>query len=421
MALRVRNSADPVAGIAVHGALASCDAARLLVNELGRYCNGRILGRSVLVAGYRGAGKSTLVDNAIGQLTSRSRQGLEPNLRPLPVQLLGPNVFDGQQLPPRATAAMRAAHQDQMRQRILHMVVLGLYAALSREVVRCLRDRALRGGNAPDPALSELAAEVEISLPEGPTPAHLRDFWRRAGALESGLLFPGRPPSGRGMRELAAMSGVGYAYQRVSGKVSAVNSASSTSKDELASGVGWDLRLAELAKPLAALGAGAAATAFSAAEGPALALGLGLTTALATGAVFRYSSSASLKDEEVRDLTYMPDTSADTLDQVLPDLLLRLKAAGLAPVIVVDELDKVDNLWDGHRLPALLDHFKKLFAERVFSCLLVNRDFIETLHAREAGDRYGRDFSYFTHRCFVSYEPAELHAYLGKVLEPVHG
>ena len=93
MALRVRSSADPMAGIAVGGVLASCDAARLLVNELGRYCNSRILGRSVLVAGYRGAGKSTLVDNAIGQLTSRSRQGLEPNLRPLPVQLLGPNVF----------------------------------------------------------------------------------------------------------------------------------------------------------------------------------------------------------------------------------------------------------------------------------------------------------------------------------------
>ena len=421
MALRVRTPIDPMAGDAVSGELASCDAARLRVNELGRYCNRRIDGRSVLVAGYRGAGKTTLVEAAIRELTRRSRQGPEPHLRPLRVQLLGPNIFDGQQLPPRATTAMRAAHQEQMRQRILHMVVWGLYAALSREVVRCLRDRALRGGNAPDPALTELAAEVEISLPEGPTPAHLRDFWRRAGALESGLLFPGRTASGRGMRELAAMSGVGYAYQRISGKVSAMSGASSASKEEQTSGIGWELRLAELVKPLAALGAGAAATAFSAAEGPELALGLGLLTALATSAVFRFSTSATLKDEEVRDLTYLPDTSADTLDRVLPELLLRLKAAGLAPVIVVDELDKVDHLWEGHHLPALLDHFKKLFAETVFTCLLVNRDFIETLRNREAEDRYSRDFSYFTHRCFVSYEPADLHDYLGKVLEPVHG
>lgn len=437
MAIRIRTDVKPLAG---------CDASRLLRNELERYCDDQLHGRSVLVSGLRGAGKTTMVEAAIDALWQQSHQGLTPSRRPLRVMLLGPDIISkpkpAKKPPPwppnwsvsvevsadtvdgAAKSEPKPDDDERLRQRLLERVVLGLHAALSREVVRGFRQRAsgqpsgqlhgqarhqLREAN-------ELAAALEIDLPEGSSPARLREFWRLAGALDNGVLFPHRNQADRGMHELAAVSGICYAYQRVSGDVHQRSEEVTAESQTTESAAGWGLDATEALKPLAALGAGTA-VAVSTANGSVLKTVLvGLLSTLVAGAFLRWSSKDVRKRDDNKDFTFLPDTKAETLDRVLPSLVQRLKDAGLAPVIVIDELDKVDDLW-ADRVTDLLDHMKKLFAERVFTCLLVNRNYVETLREKEATDPYSRSFSYFSHRTFVSYEPAELHQWLSDLLE----
>ena len=418
MALILIDQQQPLTDVGSHGRrassnsiLAGCDAGELLFNELVRYCGRRVDGRSVLLAGLRGAGKTTLVTSAIQVVAQKAADGAELPMRPLPVVLLGPNVF--------ADAGTFRTHVDdeKTRGRVLEQVVLGLYAALSREIVSGFRQiaRPAVPGSLESQAGVELAAALEIRLPEGPSPSELREFWRLAGALECGVLYRDNHRPGQGLLELAAVSGLGYAYQRVSGTFteSSQLTTSTSSSDERASG--WNVELADAVKPLAALGTGAAVASAATPHGLGVALAGGVLAALAAGAFFRFNSARARKEEDKRDYTFLPDTRPETLDRVLPALIQRLKNAGLAPVIIFDELDKVDDLWVRH--DALLKSMKKLFAETVFTCSLVNRNFLESLRDAQVDDHYGRNFSYFSHRAYVSYEPRAMHDYLDQLIE----
>ncbi|MEP6502919.1 MAG: hypothetical protein ABJD97_06300 [Betaproteobacteria bacterium] len=418
MALILIDQQQPLADVGRYGRrassgsiLAGCGAGELLFNELVRYCGRRVDGRSILLAGLRGAGKTTLVTSAIQNVANQSADGNRLPMRPLPVVLLGPNLF-------LDAGAFRTREDDEKtRGRVLEQVVLGLYAALSRELVQGFREivRPAAPGAPESQQGLELATALEIRLPEGPSPSEMREFWRCAGALESGVLFRNHHRQGQGMLELAAISGMGYAYQRVSGTFteSSQSVTSTSTADERASG--WDMRLAEAVKPIASLASGAAVATAAAPHGLPMALAGGAIAALAAGAFFRFSTTRVRKEEDKRDYTFLPDTRPETLDRVLPALIQRLKNAGLAPVIVFDELDKVDDLWARH--DSLLKNMKKLFAETVFTCSLVNRNFIESLRDAQVDDRYGRNFSYFSHRAYVSYEPRAMHDYLDQLIE----
>lgn len=418
MALRFRVPVDPAAEDSRPSELASCSASRLLQQELHRYCDGELAGRSFLVAGLRGAGKTWLVEGVIDELSRRSRRGHVPRMRPLRVPLNGPQIFEvlkdrPEDAPPEG---LHRWQQNHLFQHVLEKVVLGLHTALSKEFVRCFRAAADRLG---DPRLHELAATLEITLPEGPSPAAMREFWRQLDALEGGMLFTDREAFGQGMRELAALSGLGYAYKRVAGELRAnLSEHSSSTQTTSTSAKAWETRLADTVKPATSVLAGAAVTAGAASTDLAQAVLLGLATSTVAALVLGFVGERSTRDEESRDFTFLPNTEAVTLDRVLPELIDRLKAAGLAPVIVVDELDKVEHLWNKLESYKLLDHFKKLFAERVFTCLLANRSFLETLQMKEAARPYDVFHSYFTHRTYVSFEPAELHEYLEHLLEP---
>jgi Flp pilus assembly CpaF family ATPase len=58
--------------------LIESDAYRHLVHELRRYCSREIAGRSFLIAGHRGAGKTTLVSSALEALLRREHDPLSP-------------------------------------------------------------------------------------------------------------------------------------------------------------------------------------------------------------------------------------------------------------------------------------------------------------------------------------------------------
>ncbi|HKV09022.1 MAG TPA: hypothetical protein VJ725_12840, partial [Thermoanaerobaculia bacterium] len=122
----------------------------------------------------------------------------------------------------------------------------------------------------------------------------------------------------------------------------------------------------------------------------------------------------SLDRSMSREMTFLYDLSVATLDRALPILIERLLAAGLAPVFVVDELDKVDQL--SQRIVKMVHYLKKLVAERAFFCFLTDRSYFEEMTQRGASRPYPVEYTYFTHRLFVTYQPRDFHAYLDELL-----
>src|ERR1051326_7867727 len=99
MPIQVRETADPLsrlvseAGSQSAVAVAQSEASRILRQELVRYCSGQLRGRSFLIAGHRGAGKTTMVADALGRIP-REDPGGRLLMRPLPVFLHGPGLFE---------------------------------------------------------------------------------------------------------------------------------------------------------------------------------------------------------------------------------------------------------------------------------------------------------------------------------------
>ena len=470
MALRIEPNAEPFSACALPtvtpGAqrrdpkLAGTQASRLLKHELERYCRGEIRGlrRSFLVAGHRGSGKTMMVDKALLDCQRLALDG-KALMKPLPVYLQGPTLLEqnGKKpvpapTPPRSAALavevnmaggdtpappVKLADEDELMHRVLIHVVLCLHQAASKEFVAGFNELASRGSA----DLQETAAQFQIELTEAPPPSRLREYWALADRLVAGVLFDPHPAyPQQGLHELVALTGVTHVHQRVSGDLKEKEDRRSGRSKTIESSAGVEAKSADILKPLTALFCGAAVAGASAASGSLLAaLPLGVATALLAGLVFRVSATSTQRRERIVDRTFIPDLSIKTLHRVLPALIERLQAARLAPVFIVDELDKVDDL--GERIYPLIRNLKKLFAESSFTCLLVDRGFYENLHIREemeqayrtpgdsdagrdgtgAGRKaaHGRNFSYFSHRVFVSFQPADLHHYLKEMLTPV--
>lgn len=415
MAILYRTRAEPFALRAqqdgdVQPLLARSHAGLVLESEMRRYCGGLVRGRSFLISGHRGSGKTTMVDNAVLTLQREAADGLV-NLKPLPVYLQGPTLFGPDVKPDRhsrrppgaplvnvtvaGAAAAASAKDDEDASEmnvVLIQVVQALHLAVSREYCESLHRRAKSQlGKRPAAAgadMVELAARFQIELTEAPPPARLQEFWRQADLLDDGLLFGPGHKRGRqqGMRELVALVGVNHVHQRISGKLNEKDERASGGSKTTETSVATESKWGELAKPLSAVFAG---TAVAATGGSTGSLGwaavLGLLTALGALFVFRASSVTKASHERKLDRTFVPDLTIKTLHRVMPELFDRLARAGLAPVFIVDELDKVDNL-DVKIYPLILS-LKKLFTELSLTCLLVDRGFYERLHLREQQEK----------------------------------
>src|SRR5258705_5485421 len=92
--LRALDASSPTAGHI------ESESLKRVVYELLRYCRGEIDGISVLVAGQRGAGKTTLVKLAIQEVMRQSVW-----LMPVPLMLHGPTIIDPAAVPKKPDAA----------------------------------------------------------------------------------------------------------------------------------------------------------------------------------------------------------------------------------------------------------------------------------------------------------------------------
>jgi hypothetical protein len=472
---------------------ASSNASRILKHELRRYCDGHIQGRSFLIAGHRGAGKTTMVSDVLTNVIKLS-QSRDVALRPLPVMLHGPSLFQALPSDVRAAADKQAVKAgssatspasgpapastpapatappaplapppggapastpaaapakpldeeskvELQAELALKQIILGLHRAVAREYAAAYRRVLLpeQGVWASTVELSErgeLAAQFELELMEDPPASRLRELWEHVGALEEGILFPkGRPAdlqqarhaqetftptlrvADQGTRELVALNGICNAHQRISGDLSNVANEKDTQGQTSEKTTGVEPKLADALKPVTTV-LSAAIVAGGSMAGQLVtwpgALVLGVLAAVASSLVWKRSVTFSGKRERIVDTKFIPDLTVRTLDRVLPTLLERLRTAGLAPVFVIDELDKVDGLSD--RIMAMVHYLKKLVAESVFTCFLTDRGYMEFLRLAERQKAYGVAYSYFSHPLLIAHEPGDLDAYLDEML-----
>ena len=423
------------------------DAYRQLVHELRRYCNREVSGRSFLIAGHRGSGKTTLMGSAFDALIreyseSRRDDNTTPRraiLRPLPVLLQGPTLLPSseKELPLNMDGTGEAGRHLSEMENVLVQITLGLHRAVSREIVDACRKHVARRSPSPHlrrEEMRELAMHLQIELDDYTGKARLREIWRRCGALRSGVLYAhddflirhdelreqqprmfGLPPD-QGLRELVGVATVCDAYRRISGKISRKDATSSNVSGKTETTTEVDAKGKELAGPLIAALTGAAVGSGAAAANVAtpVAVLAGVLTALAgmiAGKVsvsHKRERSASLED------LFIPDLSVATLDRILPVLLERLREAGLAPVFVIDELDKVEGL--SVRILEMIRRLKKMVAENAFFCFLADRSYFEEMRQRSTKTAYSIEHTYFTHQLFVSFRHADVRRYLEQVL-----
>ena len=440
MAIQILDSADPLSDASLRSDSdsgvrnAQSAAGRVLRLELTRYCRGEVNGRSFLVAGHRGAGKTTMVADALDKVLRRSRLPDEHLLRPLPIFLHGPSLFEAElgdaqgagAAPGRRRAAAEPSESQKMalQARVaLQQIILGIHRAVVREFAHGYRQRLVEGevnaARAPTQRAleAELAAQFEIELAEDPSAQRLYEFWEMAGAVQAGVLFDAPPRPDQGARELVALNGMCNAHQRISGEMSGVDKTARSDDEALERSAGGELRGADLARPLASVLAGAAVAGGAAAGSHHLGLSLlaGLAAALASSLFVKSTRTTTQKRGRQTDTTFIPDLSLKTLDRILPTLIHRLRDAGLAPVLVIDELDKVRGLPE--RLVGMIHFLKKLLAESVFTCFLTDRGYLEHLRMRGNGAAYGPAYSYFSHPLLITYLPEDFDGYLDKLLK----
>ncbi|CAN5162863.1 hypothetical protein BH11PSE10_BH11PSE10_17140 [soil metagenome] len=440
MPIRINESADPLSDASRQSGTenivinAQSEAGRVLRLELTRYCRGEVNGRSFLVAGHRGAGKTTMVADALDRVLRSSRNPAKGLMQPLPVFLHGPSLFEtdgganADGLPTLNDASSMAAQA----RGALTQIILGLHRAVVKEFARAYRSRLVessdfRGRPAADrAAFAELAAQFEVELMGDPSAARLREFWALAEAMECGVLQdasmttpadrtnPSRPVD-RGSLELVAVNGMCDAYQRISGEMSAQRKTQDAEEQRRETSAGITLKGAELVRPVVSVLSGVAVAGGVIGElhSAVGALAAGFATALASSMFFTHSQSSSSHSSRHTDTTFIPDLSLKTLDRILPTLLQRLRDAGLAPVLVVDELDKVEQL--SKRLVAMIHFLKKLLAENIFTCFLTDRGYLEQLRLESRG-AYSRSYSYFSHPLLVTFMPADFDGFLDKLL-----
>jgi hypothetical protein len=438
------------------------DAYRQLLQELRRYCNRELAGRSFLITGHRGSGKTTLVSRVFEALLREAVRGdSELRLRPLPVLLQGPTLLPNprEDLPLAGDGTGDSGRRLSEMENVLVQITLGLHRAVAREMVLAFRAHVTRLGLVADHLnvgdMREVAAQLQFDLDDYSGKARVSEIWRRCGALTSGVLyalgpFPivlhddaGRgtvsgtlkvewlpqprlpwfldseyraPSVNQGLNELLAVVSVCEAYRRISGKISRKDEQKSGATSKTESSIAIDGKGKEIVGPVIALLTGSAIGAGAAATGASLPIA-GLAAALtaiigmiaAKWSVIRTRDrSASLED------LFIPDLSVATLDRILPVLLDRLRDAGLAPVFIVDELDKVEGL--SERILDMIKRLKKLVAENACFCFLADRNYFEEMRRRTALAPYSIEHTYFTYQFFISVRHSDVRKYLQQIL-----
>jgi hypothetical protein len=381
-----------------------------LIRELRRYRAGQVKGRNCLLAGPRGSGKTTIIEAAHDEVSTNSDGRL---CRLIRVRLHGPSLLKD--------AAAEEGGDDALNEHVLKIVLVNLYQTLCEELANAYKEFAVRHG----PEGLEMAAQLRLMLDGAPDAAPIRQFWDAVGALPGGVLGVFAQPGDigyapdQGVAEIVALATTSKAYRSCTAKdykVTTTEQDSAGSKSEVTEKV--DANGSELRQMIisAVAGIGVAASAQYGGFAPSAATIAGAVTALLSLCTFSFSNSRTREKSTKAEVTFLPDLSVASLVHRAPLILRRLRQAGVAPIFIVDELDKISDLPE--RLTKVVSSLKFLTADAAFFCFLTNRAYIAKMYAlnRDGIDRVERTI--FTDWLFLTYSPAQLHRFLSDVIRP---
>jgi hypothetical protein len=418
-----------------------------LKRELTRYLGGEIPGRSFLIAGHRGTGKTSLVRRAVDDLADdllhrstrddpytpegagrRLPEG--PFQRPLLVKLHGPTMLQtGVEVakpatsgkPGEATTTVEAGPHSALLQ-----ITVALYRSLIGEISTGFAAHARHYAREnSQPGCLELAAQLAIELDRGTDPALLRQAWCAIGRLDGGVLWPASADEAlqahrmddQGLRELAAIVTAGKAYLKCTGKLTEAQKRNSSLSRAAEAGIKASADSTRMVGLLSSLGLGVAAGAAVQGAGhdaPA-SFGIGVLTWLLGTLSLDWSARRTSKADSSYAQSFDADVSLPTLERDLPQIITRMRRAGLAPVFAIDELDKLREPESG--TASLITQLKHIVTDLGFFCFLVDRNYFELIEQKLRLDPYGTEHTFFSDRILIRPDPANVIAYLADRLD----
>ena len=428
-----------------------------LRQDIDRHVRGRAGGRSYLIAGHRGVGKTSLTTMAVELLASTillesvrettAFFGDGPLHRPLLVKLEGPSMLEEQRIPtakptpgPKPADRKPGAKDDGKDDEesdegetppadgtvaagahaALVQITIGLYRALAAEAAKGFRAHALSTADVPLGDRPERAAQLALDLDGGVDAGRLRGYWTGIGRLTGGVFWPPLADANstkkavpdQGVREITALATAAQAFQVCTGRISYATKV----KDSLLRSRIRELKgssdIRQALRQLGTLGIGAltgvsilAATG----TGPSALVG-GLAVWLLGSLTISWSDKRTRTDTRSVDYSFIRDSSLATLGRDLPVVIQRVREAGLVPVFVIDELDKIPDA--PRALADLIAQLKHLIADYGFFCFLVNRDCFETIEDKVRNYSYPSEHTLFGERLLLRPNPAFMLAYL---------
>jgi hypothetical protein len=383
-------------------------------------------GRSCLIAGARGAGKTTMLEFACEEVERRSGSS---SRRLIKVRLHGPSLLN----PPKPvpTKDNPSPAEIGVQEHVLQTMIINLYQTAAEEVCESFRknlEKDLSQWQPPGSSLNdsirfrnsqglELAAQLRLALDGAPSAATLRVLWKRMGALSWGVLRTRGLPD-QGFREVVALASAADAYRSCTGRYTQSRTDETSAGDKSEAKYVFSLSGQELSKALVGVASGVAAGATAAAlhqSAPTTALA-GAITALLSMMSFSYARTRSRETVQKEEITFLPDTTVSGLVHRVLLLLRRLRQAGLVPVFVIDELDKVVNPIEP--LNKLISALKFLFADEGFFCFLTDRSYFNEISLRNREQANTPLRTVYNLQMLVRYDTNAVREFLARVIRP---
>ncbi|MFT4978822.1 MAG: hypothetical protein ACI8S6_004732, partial [Myxococcota bacterium] len=359
---------------------------------------------SYLISGHRGAGKTTLVQVTVEQVRQASVDG---SRQPLIINLSGPSLF--------ASPPLDDSGEPTVLPHILNCWRLteALTLAVQREFLARLRQRA-----GDDRDKLQTLSLLQTRLSGGLEVADLFNVWQAVLGEDTPLLHAQSP-----YPEILSLWNNIRLHQITAGTPTATFSRDQEQTARHEQGLALSSTLDKLTPLLVALlSGGVAGIGLDAAEvgGSLAVVGAGLVALLA-GLTADVTIRWDRSDTHKQAFEYNPDFSVNALPRMLPELVDQLWNVGLAPVFVIDELDKIDALEGGgaetlaDKMKVLLNHIKSFVTEQSAFFFLVDRDYFEFVERSSRSRAYPIEHTYFNTRLYVSYQPTELRRFLDMV------
>jgi hypothetical protein len=207
----------------------------------------------------------------------------------------------------------------------------------------------------------------------------------------------------QGLREITAISTAAQAFQVCTGRVSYTSKINDSVVRTLTSELKGASDFKQAVTRLGTLGIGALTGVSLLSAGPVTAVIGGLAVWLLGSLSLSWSRKSTRNDTRSVDYSFIRDFTLATLERDLPIVVTRVKEAGLVPVFVIDELDKVSDA--PKALSDLVGRLKHLIADFGFFCFLVNRDCYEAIEASVRSRAYPSEHTLFSERLLLRPDP----------------